>query len=239
MVEKKKTPPSPEDLLGKFRNALKPSGWSYHLRYWFHTEDAVSLMRKLILDQSENRRFAPDFATITKAITLCPADSARVILLTAFPVARSLSYVPVPFWKDDEANTKAWATVMGFDMSEKKSPGVRAAERAAGGLVALNLPLTTPVVGETTHTSLWDGMIKELIRMILSDRKGTAPSIIAQEGISARLAGVILPSSHFRILHTPLPIGKEFAKSMEGCNTFKVVNDPQWLLKGEKPIPWW
>lgn len=70
-----------EDLQSKLYQKLKPSGWGDKLKTFIGSDDFVSIIKALVKDVEEGKRFTPTLKQVFRAFEECPYADLKVVML--------------------------------------------------------------------------------------------------------------------------------------------------------------
>lgn len=74
-----------ESLQGKLYEKLKPSGWGDKLKTFIGSDDFISIIKVLVKEVEEGKRFTPTLKQVFRAFEECPYDNLKVVMIGQDP----------------------------------------------------------------------------------------------------------------------------------------------------------
>lgn len=167
-----------EDLQQKLYEKLKPSGWGDKLKTFVLSQDFESIIKTLMKESSEGRRFVPEMRYIFGAFEACPYKDVKVVWFGQDPypyfgvpdgiafscsrtgkVEKSLQYM----FKEIEDTVYP---TEGYEWNPDLS------RWSKQGILMLNTGFTVAVEKPGSHLELWRPFITFLLDMLRSYNPG-------------------------------------------------------------------
>lgn len=190
-----------EDVKIKLYNKLKPSGWADVLKTFLLSSDFDKILKELLKQSQNGKRFTPTIKDLFRAFEECPYDKTRVILLGQDPypyadvpdgIAFSCSKQPYvqPSLK---FILNAVRTTVYNDDYYSLDPDLK--RWSNQGILMLNTALTTTVGSVGSHVKLWQPFMTFLFDVITWNKN---PLIYMFLGAKAREWDKSIPSNNWK-----------------------------------------
>jgi uracil-DNA glycosylase len=208
-----------------------PAAWA-HLP--FFTERLPGIEAKL---QAEDRPVYPPAPDIFRALTICPPEDVKVVILGQDPYhtkgkADGLAFsIPDAFGGRLDSLGNIFKELHSDLGVTREQTGL--SDWAAQGVLLLNTALTVPEGKAKGHAKLgWDALTKD----VLATLSGRARAFVLWGGPAQTFAQYITGPDHL-ILRSAHPSPLSAYRGFFGSRPFSKVND--WLIaKGETQINW-
>jgi uracil-DNA glycosylase len=161
-----------KDIQQKLYEGLKESGWADKLKLYILSEDFYNILKKLLEESQDGKRFTPVLKQLFRAFHECPYKKLKVIVIGQDPypqagvadgisfscsntqkIQRSLKFI----FKEIED------TVYPLDGYEWNPDLTRWSNQ---GVLMLNTALTCEIGNIGSHVQLWKPFIEDLFTML-------------------------------------------------------------------------
>jgi len=166
-----------ESIKEKFFKKLKPSGWDRVLRGFIFSSEFDNILKHLVEDANNGKRFTPTLKKLFRAFEECPYEDLKVVFVGQDPypqvgVADGIAFScsgqdkllpPLNFIIDELERT---TFPSGYDRKDDLK------DWSNQGVLLLNTALTVTIGTVTSHLKLWEPFIIYLMDMLNHNNTG-------------------------------------------------------------------
>lgn len=218
-----------EEIKLKLVEKLKPSEWSHKLRGFLLSSDFDSIIKALMLEKDDNKRFTPPLKQVFRAFEECPIKQLKVVMIgqdpyPQFGVADGISFscgntkkVQPSLEKMFEAiNLSVYPDTPNLEMDPDLT------RWANQGVLMLNSAFTCQVDKVASHYKIWQPFLVYTLDMLNLTNSGLIFVLLGNK--AQEFESLIGPQHYiFKISH---PASAAYTKSVWDCkNVFNEIND--------------
>ena len=157
-----------ENIKQKIFEKLEPSGWGKIFKSFIYSSDFENILKKLVSETKEGKRFTPSLKDMFKAFEECPYDKLKVVMVgqdpypylgiadgIAFSCSKNENIQPSLEQIFNEINNTVYTSE-----NQKLDPNLK--RWSNQGVLMLNTALTTNVGKTGTHYKIWQPFIAYL-----------------------------------------------------------------------------
>jgi uracil-DNA glycosylase len=165
-----------KDIQQKLYDKLKPSGWADRLKGFILSDDFHSILKELLGQSQDGKRFTPVLKQLFRVFEECPFDELRVVMIGQSPHPKPGEADGLLFSSTNTGVINATLQkVFGelertVDPEYVQNPDLK--RWSNQGVLMLNLALTTEIGKPDVHLELWKPFIAYLLDIINSSNTG-------------------------------------------------------------------
>jgi len=200
-----------EEIKLKMYTKLKPSGWGDKLKTFILSKDFDDILRYLMKEVNEDRRFTPQLKYIFRAFEECPYNELKCVIIGQDPyhfqgsadgIAFSCSMAP----KIQSSLKFMFKEIQDTVYSGKEYAGDPDLKRWSNqGILLINSAFTTTINKAGQHYDIWQPFIAFLLDIIGSNNPGI---IYACLGRKAQEWMDLIPENNFKLYASHPASGK-------------------------------
>ena len=207
---------------------LKDTGWDDKLKSFLQGTEMDKILETLLKEATDGKRFTPPVKYIFKALTACPFDKTRVVIIGQDPypqidVADGLAF---SCSRQDRAEVslqhikKAIQETVSQEFQDRNQSN-DLSRWADQGVLLLNTALTTSIGKPGTHQILWRNLIINILDTLIWNND---PLVYVFLGKRAQEFADLIPDVNYKII-TSHPASASYAGTEWDCNDlFNKVN---------------
>lgn len=166
-----------EEIKQKLYEKLKPSGWADKLKTFILSSDFDKILKALLKDAQEGKRFTPQLKQIFRAFEECPYDELKVIIIGQDPYPYLGVADGIAFSCSNTKNPEASLRYMFKEIQDTVYPDgydwdVDLRRWSNQGILMLNTALTTTIGKVGQHYNLWQPFIAFVMDQLMCYNPG-------------------------------------------------------------------
>lgn len=217
-----------EDIKQKIFEKLEPSGWGKVLKPFIFSGDFDNVIKQLVANAKEGKRFTPTMKQLFRAFEECPVDKLKVIIVgqdpypklgvadgVAFSCSNTMELQPSIKFMLDEINKSVY----------KGHPGSLSPDLTRWsnqGVLMLNTALTTTVGKIGQHYKIWQPFMAYLFDYLTWNKEGLVYVYMGKEA-QIWAESVNDNNSKFFVPHPASAVYQKF-QAWDSKNVFNEVN---------------
>jgi uracil-DNA glycosylase len=166
-----------EEIKQKLYEKLKPSGWADKLKTFILSSDFDKILKALLKDAQEGKRFTPQLKQVFRAFEECPYNELKVILMGQDPYPHLGIADGIAFSCSNTKNVEASLKYMFKELESTVYPNGYTWDPdlkrwSNQGILMLNSALTTTISKVGQHYSIWQPFIAFLMDQLMCYNPG-------------------------------------------------------------------
>lgn len=167
-----------EEIKYKLYEKLKPSGWGLKLRAFILSSDFDKILKTLLKDAQEGKRFTPQIKQIFRAFEECPYDNLKVVIIGQDPYPQIGIADGIAFSCSNTKNIEASLRYMFKEIEDTIpnpdgytwDPDLR--RWSNQGVLLLNSAFTTTVGKIGQHYNIWQPFMAHVLDQLMCYNTG-------------------------------------------------------------------
>jgi uracil-DNA glycosylase len=165
-----------EELQAKLYEKLKPSGWGDKLKTFIMSDDFISIIKYLVNEVEEGRRFTPTLKQLFRCFEECPYDKLKVVMMAQDPYPQAFVADGIPFSCSNldkpEASLRYIHKELHDTITMDYKPFNDLKAWSNQGILMLNTALTTTIGKTGVHYALWQPFIAFVLDILTFQNPG-------------------------------------------------------------------
>lgn len=191
-----------ESLQSKLYEKLKPSGWGDKLKTFIGSDDFISIIKVLVKEVGEGKRFTPTLKQVFRAFEECPYDSLKVVVIGQDPYNQPFAADGIAFSCSNLDKAEASLRFIHKEIDRTVYKGGYTGPNdlkvwSNQGILLLNTALTTNIGKAGTHYALWQPFIAFVLDILNFQKPGL---IYAFLGKKAQEWAESIPDNNFKLI---------------------------------------
>ena len=167
-----------EEIKIKMYTKLKPSGWADVLKTFILSKDFDDILRHLMKEVNEDKRFTPPLKHIFRAFEECPYDKLKCVIIGQDPYNFQGSADGIAFSCSNSSKVQASLQFMFNEIQDtvykgkeyKSDPDLKCWSNQ--GILLINSAFTTTINKTGQHYAIWQPFITFLLDMLMANNPG-------------------------------------------------------------------
>lgn len=227
-----------EEIQNKLYERLKVAGWGPALVNYVTTSDFIKILKTLLREAQDGKRFSPQIKNLFRAFEECPYDKLKVVIIGQDPypqigVADGIAFSCSNTGRKEKSLEQIFQSIKDtVDADYVGNADLKA--WANQGVLLLNCALTVTTNKPGAHYLLWRPFTTQLLDYLLWNKQGL---IYVFLGKKAAEYAELIPDNHFKIILSH-PASAAYNDSSWDCeNLWNKINE--YLSKNDQELLVW